>query len=60
MPYGKAIAIMEQIDSDRYSDEEKALAIYKILSMETINGVTKETLRKGLKWLWNRCFEINE
>lgn len=58
MTNGLAIAILEQINSEKYSINEKGLAIYKVLSMETINGITKAQLKKALMWLWHQHFEM--
>ena len=38
----------------------KGEAIYKMLQMETINGITKDDLRNCVKWLWNLSFEIEK
>ena len=62
MTYGHAIAVIKSLNSpDPEADVmEKAEAIHKILSMETINSVTKQDLLRCVKWLWNRCFELEE
>ena len=57
MTYGKAIAICADIENPEYTDEERGLAIHKIMSMETINAVTKDTLMKAIRWMWNQLFE---
>lgn len=57
MGIGEAGAIFNNIDSDKYTVEEKGLAIKMILDMPTHNGVTKAMLMKALKWLWNEHFE---
>lgn len=44
MNIGKACAIFEQIESGRYTDEEKLLAIREAIEMPTHNGVTKNTI----------------
>ena len=41
MNIGKARAIFDQIDSDKYTEDEKAVAIYIVMAMETKNSVTK-------------------
>ena len=58
MKIGKAYKILDDINSDEYTVEEKALAIRVILDMETHNGVTKAVLLKALNWLWNEHFEL--
>lgn len=44
MEIGEAWAIFHNIDSDKYTVEEKGLAIKVILDMETHNSVTKACL----------------
>ena len=53
MNIGKACAIFEQIESERYTDEEKLLAIREVIEMPTHNGVTKDTILNAFRWLWN-------
>ena len=60
MNIGKARAIFEQIDNDKYSVEEKGMAILKIISMPTDNSVRKEYYKRALAWLWNEHFELEE
>ena len=57
MNVGKACAIFEQIKSERYTDEEKLLAIHEVIEMPTNNGITKDTILNALKWLWNYAIE---
>ena len=57
MGIGEAWVIFNNIDSDRYTLEEKGLAIKMILDMPTHNGVTKAMFMKALKWFWNEHFE---
>ena len=54
---GKACAIFEQIESERYADEEKLLAISEVIEMPTHNGVTKDTILNAFRWLWNYAIE---
>jgi len=51
MNNGKACAIFSHIESDLYSDYEKAEAIHTVLNMETHNGITKISLLGVLRWL---------
>ena len=53
----EAWVIFLGIDSDKYTVEEKGLAIKFILDMETHNSVTKAMFVKALRWLWNEHFE---
>lgn len=57
MNVGKACAIFEQIKSERYTDEEKLLAIHEVIEMPTHNWITKDTILNALKWLWNYAIE---
>ena len=58
MKIGQAYKILDNINSDEYTVEEKALAIRMILDMATHNGVTKAVLLKALNWLWNEHYEL--
>lgn len=58
MKFGQAYKILENIDSDVYTIDEKAMAIKVILDMETHNGVTKAVLLKAMNWLWNEHYEL--
>lgn len=53
-----AIFIFIQIDSEDFSDEEKVMAIYKVIQMPTHNSITKLDMLNALKWLWNSAYEI--
>ena len=57
MNIGKACAIFEQIESEKYTDEEKLLAISEVIEMPTHNGVTKDTILSAFRWLWNYAIE---
>ena len=56
----KAIAIVKDISSDKFTDEEKAEAIYLVMNMATHNFVTKADFLNVIKWLWNRFYEYVE
>lgn len=58
MKIGKAYKILDNIDSDEYTVEEKALAIRMVLDMATHNGVSKAVLLRVLTWLWNEHYEL--
>ena len=60
MDIGKAMAIFHNINSDKYSDILKAVAIYKVMYMETHNAVTKASMLEVIRWLWDRQFELVE
>lgn len=58
MKIGQAYKILDNINSDEYTVDEKAMAIREILDMETHNGVTKAVLLKAMNWLWNEHYEL--
>jgi hypothetical protein len=60
MNIGKAVAICENLDSEKYSLEEKAFAIREVMNMPTHMGVRKDTLIGMIKWLWNFNLEVSE
>lgn len=60
MSIGKAVAICDNLESERYSLEEKALAIQEVMNMPTHMGVKKDTLVGMIKWLWNFNLEVSE
>lgn len=60
MNIGKAIAIFLQIESDKHTDEEKALAIHMVLQMPTLNGITKDSLLSVAKYLYGICYETED
>lgn len=57
MNFGKALAIVIQIDSDKFTDEEKAEAIYHVMNAPTHNSITKGNMVKVIKWLWHKNYE---
>ena len=58
MNNGKAVAIFRNIKSDKYTVNEKGVAIIQVLSMATTNSITKVDFKNALAWLWNEHFEI--
>ena len=58
MKIGNARAVFENINSDEYSEIEKAMAIYRVMHMKTHNAVTKASMLEVIKWLWDRHFEF--
>ncbi len=58
MTYGKAIDTIEHIEER--TDEEIALAIYRILNMTTIMAVNKDNLVKIIRHLFDKCYEVEE
>jgi hypothetical protein len=55
---GKAVAICMNLDSDKFTDEDKIVAIYEVMNMPTHNGVTKAAMLEMVKWLWHYSFEM--
>lgn len=53
MNIGKANAIFENIESDRYTEEEKLIAIKMVLNMPTHNGIKKDTILNAFRWLYS-------
>ena len=60
MNKGRALAIFENIENASESAEEKGMAIHIVMNMETHNSVTKASMPKVIRWLWDRAFEINQ
>ena len=58
MNIGNARAVFENINSDKYSETEKVMAIYRVMHMETHNAVTKASMLEVVRWLWDRQFEF--
>lgn len=57
MNCGKACAIFEQLESDKYSENEKLTAIKEVLDMPTHNGVTKDQILSAFRWLYEWAVE---
>ena len=60
MNNGKACAIFVNIDSDKYTDEEKGEAIRDVLLMPTHNGITKGQMLKVIHYLLWLAFMVEE
>lgn len=60
MNIGKARAIFDNIENASESAEEKGMAIHIVMNMETHNSVTKASMLKVIRWLWDRTFEIKQ
>ena len=54
------MAIFNNINNDKYSVNEKAMAIYRVMHMETHDAVTKASMLEVIRWLWDRQFELVE
>lgn len=57
MNIGKACAIFEQIQKEKYSDNEKLWAIKDVLDMPTHNGITKDTILNAFRWFFDYAIE---
>ena len=57
MNKGKAMAIFLQINSEEFTDEEKAEAIYLVMNMATHMSIKKDNMIEVIKWLWNQKYE---
>lgn len=60
MNIGKACAIFVQIESDKYTLEEKGTAIYKVLQMPTHNGITKAKMLSVINFLLRLAYDVPE
>jgi hypothetical protein len=57
MKYSKALRIVAEIDSNRYTATEKMAAIKAVCQAESLDGIRKADLRKAVLWLepeWRR------
>ena len=53
MNIGKACAVFEQINSDKYTDQEKLYAIKQVIDMPAHNGITKEKIIDAFRWFYD-------
>ena len=60
MTIGKACAIFDQIQSDKFTEEEKGIAIYQVLKMPTHNGITKDNILKVTQYLFDLHYDVEE
>ena len=58
MNKGTARAIFEDIENAPESIDLKAMAIYIVMNMETHNSVTKDSMLRVIRWLWNQAFKM--
>ena len=54
------MAICQNINSNIYTDEQKAEAIYIVMNMATHNSFSKAKMIELIKWLWHSAFEWND
>lgn len=57
MNIGKACAIFDQINSDKYTEQEKLNAIKQVIEMPTHNGVTKYNILNAFRWFFDWAVE---
>lgn len=60
MKTGKAMAVVKDISSDKFTDDEKAEAIYLVMNMATHNSITKTDFLNVIKWFWHKFYEYVE
>ena len=60
MKIGKACAIFGQINSEKYTVEEKGAAILRVLEMPTHNGITKDTMLEVIGFLLHLAFDVEQ
>ena len=60
MKITQALLIFDNIESDAFTDNEKAIAIRKVLDMPYKNSVTKDSICKAFSWMWNQFYTIEE
>ena len=60
MKIGKACAVFMQVDSGKYTIEEKGTAIYEVLKMPTHNGITKDNMLSVINFLLRLAFNVPE
>ena len=58
MKYRTAIEIIENLD--KHTDEEIGLAIYTIINMTTIMAVKKDSLLDVVRYLFDKCYEVEK
>ena len=54
------MAVAKEILSEKYTDEEKAAAIYVVMNMATLNCISKADFLAIIKWLWHQLYEYVE
>ena len=60
MNIGTACAIFLQINSEKYTVEEKGAAILRVLEMPTHNGITKSAMLEVIKFLLYLAFDVKQ
>ena len=57
MNIGKTSAIFHEIESDKYTLNEKCWAVYQILKMPTHNGFTKAAIIKACLYVFEGLYK---
>ena len=57
MNIGKSCGVFEQINTDKYTEQEKLSAIKQVIEMPTHNGITKDCILNAFKWFFNWAVE---
>lgn len=57
MNIGKACAVFEQINSEKYEEQEKLNAIKQVIEMPTHNSISKEEIINAFRWFFNWAAE---
>ena len=60
MNTGRACAIFYNITSPDYSMEEKGEAIYRVVNMDTHNGIKKSAMLDVIRFLLDLCYDIEK
>lgn len=60
MSVNKAVAIFTNINSNNFTDDEKAIAIHQVVNMATHNAIKKDDMLVVIKFLWDKLYEIQE
>lgn len=59
MKISEAILIFDNIESDDFTEEQKAIAIKRVLDMPTKNSITKDEICKAFQWLWSQFYTMD-
>ena len=60
MRISTACEIFLQINSEKYTDEEKGMAILEVLKMPTHNSISKPAMLEVIGYLLSLAFDIPE
>lgn len=57
---GRVWLILNNINSQFFTDEEKGEALWHVLNLTTHNGVSKKKILEWCDWLWGKVFEVEK